>query len=95
MGVPVGMIAAAIAVPLVLASLRKLFPAVEREPGDESLDALKAVHQRTELIGILVFFFVFGPLCGYAWWLVFVELACPTVPSAALPRGCEGSPTSN
>lgn len=75
MGVPVGMIAAAIAVPLVLASLRKLFPAVEREPGDESLDALKAVHQRTELIGILVFFFVFGPLCGYAWWLVFVELA--------------------
>lgn len=75
MRVPVGMIAAAIAVPLVYGTLRKLFPAAERAPGDESLDALKAVHQRTELIGILVFFFVFWPLCGYAWWLVLVELA--------------------
>lgn len=75
MRVPVGMIAAAIAVPLVFAILRKLFPAVEREPGDEGLEALKAVHQRTELMGILVFLCVFWPLCCYAWWLVLVELA--------------------
>lgn len=75
MRIPVGMIAAAIAVPLVFGTLRKLFPAVEREPGDESLETLKAVHQSTELIGILVLFFVFMPLCGYAWWLALVDVA--------------------
>lgn len=69
------MIAAAIAVPLVYGTLRKLFPAAEREPGDESLDTLKTVHQRSEIMGILALFFVSGPLCGYAWWLVLVELA--------------------
>lgn len=73
--VPIGMIAAAIAVPLVFAVLRRLFPADEREPHDESLEALEAVHQRTELVGILALLFLFTPLCGYAWWLVLVDLA--------------------
>lgn len=79
MRVPVGVIAAAVAVPLVYGTLRKFFPAAEHASGDASLDELRVVHHRTEVVGTLLFFFVLTPLCTYAWWLLFLDLAAYNV----------------
>ena len=70
-----GLIAAAIAIPLVYGALRKLFPVDSRSATKESYEELERKHHRTEVIGILSFFFVFTPTLGYAWWVVFVQLA--------------------